>query len=123
MEKEAKKTDDEKMTDNDKRVKKIREEKTDRAARTLQKYVSFLVVIQVYIQNIVAVPKDSNQRREGKHQKSCNENLGDKKNSTSRSNPSKNGRTATNSEIWSISSHSSSRIAQGKTKVSNGVAG
>ncbi|EFP09377.1 hypothetical protein CRE_25284 [Caenorhabditis remanei] len=38
MEKEAKKTDDEKMTDNDKRVKKIREEKTDRAARTLQKY-------------------------------------------------------------------------------------
>ncbi|CAA82374.1 uncharacterized protein CELE_C48B4.3 [Caenorhabditis elegans] len=38
MEKEAKKTDDEKMTDMDRRIKRIREDKTDRAARTLQKY-------------------------------------------------------------------------------------
>uniref|UniRef100_A0A1I7UQL1 Uncharacterized protein n=1 Tax=Caenorhabditis tropicalis TaxID=1561998 RepID=A0A1I7UQL1_9PELO len=38
MEKESKKTEEEKMTDNDKRVKRIREEKKDRAARTLQNY-------------------------------------------------------------------------------------
>ncbi|CAP29557.1 Protein CBG10044 [Caenorhabditis briggsae] len=38
MEKEGKKTEDEKMTDTDKRVKNIREERKDRAARTLQKY-------------------------------------------------------------------------------------
>lgn len=40
MEKEAKKTDEEKMTDEDRRVRRFRDEKKDRAARTLQKYVS-----------------------------------------------------------------------------------
>uniref|UniRef100_A0A8R1DRY9 Uncharacterized protein n=1 Tax=Caenorhabditis japonica TaxID=281687 RepID=A0A8R1DRY9_CAEJA len=38
MEKEARKTEEEKMTDDDRRAKKYREEKKDRAARTLQKY-------------------------------------------------------------------------------------
>ncbi|CAL2036839.1 unnamed protein product [Caenorhabditis brenneri] len=38
MEKESKKSEEEKMTDTDKRVKKVKDEKKDRAARTLQKY-------------------------------------------------------------------------------------
>lgn len=64
MEKEAKKTDDEKMTDMDRRIKRIREDKTDRAARTLQKYVGFRSFKwQVQLFGTISVSKNSSQRR------------------------------------------------------------